>query len=286
MARTDDVVIVGAARTPLGKFLGGLKDVPATKLGALAVAEALRRAGVEPAQVDEVIMGNVLSAGLGQAPARQAAIGAGIPVEAGAVTINKVCGSGLKAVILGAQAVALGEMEIVVAGGMESMSRAPHLLSRSREGTRLGPITLADSMIYDGLTDAFEGISMGMTGEIVAEKYGISRGAQDRFALGSHQKAIAAIKSGRFKREIVPVPRERQEPLAADEGPREDTSLERLAALRPAFKEAGTVTAGNAPSTNDGADRRVRRERDRSRAADDGARAGHPEGSEEDRDDG
>ncbi|MBI1894250.1 MAG: acetyl-CoA C-acetyltransferase [Candidatus Rokubacteria bacterium] len=249
----DDAVIVGASRTPIGKFLGALKDVPATKLGAIVVAEVLRRARVEPGQVDEVIMGNVLSAGLGQAPARQAAIGAGIPVEAGAVTINKVCGSGLKAVMLGAQAVALGEMEIVVAGGMESMSRAPHLFRESREGTRSGPVTLADSMIFDGLTDPFEGLSMGMTGEIVAEKYGISRDAQDRFALESHRKAITAIRAGKFQAETVAVPRNGREPFAVDEGPREDTSLEKLVGLKPAFKEGGTVTAGNAPGTNDGA---------------------------------
>jgi acetyl-CoA C-acetyltransferase len=249
----DDAVIVGASRTPIGRFLGALKDVPATKLGAIVVAEALRRARAEPGQVDEVIMGNVLSAGLGQAPARQAAIGAGIPVEAGAVTINKVCGSGLKAVMLGAQAVALGDMEIVVAGGMESMSRAPHLLRESREGTRSGPVTLVDSMIFDGLTDPFEGLSMGMTGEIVAEKYGVPRDAQDRFALESHRKAIAAIRAGRFRAETVVVPRNGREPFAVDEGPREDSSLEKLAALKPAFKEGGTVTAGNAPGTNDGA---------------------------------
>ena len=249
----DDVVIVGAVRTPIGKFLGALKDVPATKLGAVVVAEALRRARGEPGQVDEVMMGNVLSAGVGQAPARQAALGAGLPVEVGAVTINKVCGSGLKAVMLGAQAVALGDMEIVVAGGMESMSRAPHLLLRSREGTRSGPVTLVDSMIFDGLTDAFEGLSMGMTGEIVAEKYGISREAQDRFALESHRKAIAAIRAGKFQAETVPVSRNGREPFIVDEGPREDTSLEKLSALKPAFKEGGTVTAGNAPGTNDGA---------------------------------
>ncbi len=249
----DDVVIVGAVRTPIGKFLGVLKDVPATKLGAVVVAEALRRARAEPGQVDEVMMGNVLSAGVGQAPARQAALGAGLPVEVGAVTINKVCGSGLKAVMLAAQAVALGDMEIVVAGGMESMSRAPHLLLRSREGTRSGSVTLVDSMIFDGLTDAFEGLSMGMTGEIVAEKYGISREQQDRFALESHRKAIAAIRAGKFQAETVPVPRNGREACTVDEGPREDTSLEKLSALKPAFKEGGTVTAGNAPGTNDGA---------------------------------
>lgn len=253
----DDAVILSAVRTPVGKFLGGLSSMAVPKLGSLVIAEAVRRACIAPDQVDEVIMGNVLQAGLGQNPARQAALGAGLPVEASALTVNMVCGSGLRAVMLAAQAVATGDAEIVVAGGMESMSRAPYLLPKAREGYRMGHGQILDSMTWDGLTCAIEGISMGMTGEIVARKYHVSREAQDAFALGSHQKAVAAQRAGKFSLEILPVEVKREKgPVIfadRDEGPREDTSLEKLAALKPAFIEGGTVTAGNSPGVNDGA---------------------------------
>jgi acetyl-CoA C-acetyltransferase len=207
--------------------------------------------------VDEVILGNVLSAGVGQAPARQAAIHAGLPPAVGALTINKVCGSGLKAVMLAAQGIATGDTDVVVAGGMESMSNAPYLLERAREGLRLGHGELLDSMIHDGLWDAYDDQHMGCCGEVVAEQYGVSRVEQDAFALESHRKAVAAIKAGKFKDEIVPVPlpQKKGDPvlMTADETPREDTSLEALGRLKPAFKEGGTVTAGNAPGVNDGA---------------------------------
>jgi acetyl-CoA C-acetyltransferase len=252
-------VIVGACRTPVGKFLGSLKSHSATELGAIVVREALRRSGVEPREVDEVIMGNVLSAGLGQNPARQAAIHGGLPVTVPAVTINKVCGSGLKAVMLAAQAIRAGDHEVLVAGGMESMSNAPYLLpaAGAREGFRLGHGELVDSMIRDGLWDVYENFHMGCCGEVVAEKYGITRQAQDEYALASHRKAIAAIDGGKFKAEIVPVPvPQRKGPPAlfdTDESPRRDSSAEALAKLKPAFQEGGTVTAGNAPGVNDGA---------------------------------
>jgi acetyl-CoA C-acetyltransferase len=250
-------VIVGACRTPIGRFLGALKSVPATDLGALVVREAVRRAGVRPEQVGEVIMGNVLAAGLGQNPARQAALKGGLPVTVPALTINKVCGSGLKAVCLAAQAVRLGDQEVVVAGGMESMSNAPFLVSGAREGLRLGHGDLVDSMIRDGLWDVYEDVHMGCCGEAVAEAYGITRQAQDEYALGSHRKAIAAIDAGKFRDEIVPVslPQKKGPPVAfdTDEAPRRDTTIEALSRLKPAFKEGGTVTAGNAPGVNDGA---------------------------------
>ncbi len=250
-------VIVGACRTPVGKFLGSLKGFSATELGALAVKEAVRRAGIRPEEVDEVIMGNVLSAGLGQNPARQAALKGGLPVTVPALTVNKVCGSGLRAVSLAAQTVRLGDHEVVVAGGMESMSNAPFLVRGAREGLRLGHGELVDSMIHDGLWDVYEDFHMGCCGEAVAEKYGIPRQAQDEYALGSHRKAIAAIDAGKFKEEIVPVPvpQKKGPPLMfdTDEGPRRDTSIEALAKLKPAFKDGGTVTAGNAPGVNDGA---------------------------------
>jgi acetyl-CoA C-acetyltransferase len=255
----NKAIIVGACRTPIGKFLGGLKSFSATDLGAVVVREAVRRAAVKPEEVDEVIMGNVLSAGLGQNPARQAALKGGLPVTVPALTVNKVCGSGLKAVVLAAQAVRLGDHEIVVAGGMESMSNAPYLVpgSGAREGLRLGHGELVDSMIRDGLWDVYEDCHMGVCGEAVAEKYGVSRAAQDEYALGSHRKAIAAIDAGRFKAEIVPlpIPQRKGPPLVVDtdEGPRRDTSIEALGKLRPAFKDGGTVTAGNAPGVNDGA---------------------------------
>jgi len=223
----------------------------------MVVREAERRAGVDPARVDEVIMGNVLSAGLGQAPARQAALGGGLPPKVGALTINKVCGSGLKAVMLAAQGVATGDADIVVAGGMESMSNAPYLLPKAREGMRLGHGELIDSMVHDGLWEAYEDYHMGCCGEIVSDTYGVTREQQDAFALESHRKAIAAIKTGKFKDEIlpVPIPSKKGDPVmfAVDESPREDTSLEALARLKPAFREGGTVTAGNAPGVNDGA---------------------------------
>ncbi|HET8645301.1 MAG TPA: acetyl-CoA C-acetyltransferase [Vicinamibacteria bacterium] len=252
-----EAVILSAVRTPTGRFLGSLKGFTAPELGAIVVREAVRRAGLDPDEVDEVVMGNVLSAGVGQAPARQAAIRAGLPPKVGALTINKVCGSGLKAVMLAAQGIASGDAEVVVAGGMESMSNAPYLLPRVREGMRLGHGEVVDSMIHDGLWDAYDDQHMGCCGEIVAERYGVTRAQQDQYALDSHRKAVAAIKAGRFKDEIVPVPipQKKGEPtlMAVDETPREDTSLEALGKLKPAFREGGTVTAGNAPGVNDGA---------------------------------
>jgi acetyl-CoA C-acetyltransferase len=254
----DKPVILSAVRTPIGKFMGGLSPLTAPELGAKVVAESVRRAGIEPAQVDEAIMGNVIQAGLGQNPARQAALKGGLDPRVAAMTINKVCGSGLKAVGLAAQAVTLGESEIVVAGGMESMSNAPYLMKGARSGFRLGNAELLDSMIVDGLWDVYENFHMGLTAELVAEKYGISREEQDKFALESHQKAVRATKSCFVSEQIVPIelPQRKGPPtvIKFDESPREDTSLEVLAKLRPAFKkEGGTVTAGNAPGTNDGA---------------------------------
>ena len=250
-------VIVSAVRTPTGKFLGGLKSFTAPQLGALVVKEAVRRASIEPGDVDEVIMGNVVGAGLGQAPARQAAIHAGLPPKVGALTINKVCGSGLKAVMLAAQGIAVGDVDIVVAGGMESMSNCPHLLRGAREGLRMGNGTLIDSMVHDGLWDAYSDFHMGCTGEIVAEKYNITRAQQDEFAVQSHQRALAAMASGAFKDEILKVEIAQKKGPAIvvenDESPRADTSMATLGKLKPAFKEGGTVTAGNAPGVNDGA---------------------------------
>ena len=252
-----NAVIVGACRTAVGKFLGSLKGMPATELGAHVVKETVKRSGVRPEDVEEVIMGNVLSAGLGQNPARQAALKGGLPVTVPALTINKVCGSGLKAVALAAQAVKAGDHEVILAGGMESMSNAPYLLSGVREGIRLGHGEMVDSMIRDGLWDVYENFHMGCCGEAVAEKYGVSRQAQDEYALGSHRKAIAAIDTGRFKAEVVPValPQKKGPPLMfdTDESPRRDSTVEALSKLKPAFKEGGTVTAGNAPGVNDGA---------------------------------
>jgi acetyl-CoA C-acetyltransferase len=252
-----EAVILSAVRTPTGKFMGALKGFSAPELGALVVREAVRRAGVEPDVVDEVVMGNVLSAGLGQAPARQAAIRAGLPPKVAALTINKVCGSGLKAVMLADQAIRCGDARVLVAGGMESMSNAPYLLPKAREGMRLGHGELVDSMVHDGLWEAYEDYHMGCCGEIVAETYGIGRAEQDAFAVESHRRAVAAAKAGRFRDEILPVPlpQKKGEPVlfAADEPPREDTSVEALAKLKPAFREGGTVTAGNAPGVNDGA---------------------------------
>ncbi len=257
MADRREAVIISAVRTPTGKFLGSLKGFKATDLGAMVVRESVRRAGVAPEDVDEVIMGCVIQAGLGQNPARQAALRGGIPFGVSAVTINKVCGSGLKSVMMAAQGVQLGDSEIVVAGGMESMSNAPYLLQQAREGYRMGNGVLVDSMIHDGLWCAFENYHMGNTGEVVAERYHVTRQEQDEYALNSHRKAAAAIKGGKFKDEIlaVEIPQKKGAPLIfdTDETVREDTSIEALGKLKPAFKEGGTVTAGNAPSVNDGA---------------------------------
>ncbi len=253
----EQPVILSAVRTPIGKFMGGLSPLTAPELGAKVVAESVRRAGIEPKQVDEAIMGNVVQAGLGQNPARQAALRGGLDARVAAMTINKVCGSGLKSVALAGQAVALGESEIVVAGGMESMSNCPYLLKNARTGYRIGNAEMFDSMITDGLWDAYENFHMGMTGELVAEKYGITRQEQDQFSVDSHRKAIHAIKSCFVSEQILPIeiPQKKGDPIIikTDESPREDTSLEALAKLRPAFKKDGTVTAGNAPGTNDGA---------------------------------
>jgi acetyl-CoA C-acetyltransferase len=252
-----DAVIVSAVRTPTGKFLGALKDFTAPQLGALVVAEAVRRAAIDPAIVDECIMGNVVSAGLGQNPARQAALRGGLSDHVAALTINKVCGSGLKAVMLAAQAIATGDVDVVVAGGMESMSNAPYLLTRVREGMRMGHGEVIDSMIQDGLWCAFEACHMGNSGEVVAERYAVDRSTQDAFAARSHQKAAAAAASGAFRDEILPVaiPQRKGDPIIfdRDEAVRPDTSPESLAQLKPAFKKDGTVTAGNAPGVNDGA---------------------------------
>lgn len=257
MSDVREAVIISAVRTPVGKFQGSLKDFRATDLGALVVRESVKRAGVDAGSVDEVIMGCVIQAGLGQNPARQAALGGGLPATVSAVTINKVCGSGLKAVMMAAQGIQLGDTEIVVAGGMESMSNAPYLLPKARQGYRLGNGTLVDAMINDGLWCAFEDYHMGCTGEVVADRFNVSRTDQDDYALKSHQKAGNAIKAGKFKDEIVPVeiPQKKGPPtiFEADETVREDTSLEALGKLKPAFKEGGTVTAGNAPGVNDGA---------------------------------
>src|SRR2546430_1571458 len=252
-----DVVIISAVRTPVGKFQGALKSMSATQLGAIVVKAAVERAGLAPAHVDEVIMGNVVSAGLGQNPARQAALSGGLLPDVAAMTINKVCGSGLKAVGLAAQAVQTGDSEIVVAGGMESMTNAPYLLPGAREGYRLGHSTIVDSMVHDGLWDAYENFHMGNTGEIVAERYHVSRDRQDEYALGSHRKAAAAIGAGRFRDEIVPValPQRKGDPVLfdTDEAPRADATIEALRALKPAFKKDATGTAGNAPALNDAA---------------------------------
>ena len=257
MSELNEAVIISAARTPVGKFLGSLKGFTAPELGAIAVRESVKRAGVKPEEVDEVIMGCVIQAGLGQNPARQAALRGGLSPSVAAVTVNKVCGSGLKAVMMAAQAVKLGDSEVVVAGGMESMSNAPYLLPKAREGYRLGNGELVDSMINDGLWCAFENYHMGCTGELVADEYSVGRAEQDEFATSSHRKAAAAIKAGKFKDEIVAVEiPQRKGPAIifdTDETVREDTSVDTLGKLKPAFKKEGTVTAGNAPGVNDGA---------------------------------
>ena len=253
----SDSVIVSAVRLPTGKFLGALKDLSAPELGGLVVKEAVTRAGIDPAIVNECIMGNVVSAGLGQNPARQAALNGGLPAQVGAVTINEVCGSGLKAVMLATQGIAAGDIEVAVAGGMESMSRAPYLLDRMREGLRLGNGLLLDAMVHDGLWCAHENWHMGMTGEVVAETYGITREEQDAYAVESHHRAAEATRRGWFADEILPVKISQKKGPATifdhDEPVREDTSSQSLMKLQPAFKPDGTVTAGNAPGVNDGA---------------------------------
>src|SRR5215210_4305161 len=252
-----EAVILSGARTPVGKLMGALKDFSAVDLGVIAARAAIERASVDPTSINEVIMGNVVQAGNGQNPARQVALRAGVPDAVSALTINKVCGSGLKAVMLAANAIKVGEIEMAVAGGMESMTNAPYLLKQARQGYRLGNGELIDSMINDGLWCAFDNWHMGCTGEVVAERFNVTREEQDEYALNSHRKAIAAMKEGRFDEEIVAVeiPQKKGQPLVirTDEGPREDTSIEALARLKPAFNKSGTVTAGNAPGVNDGA---------------------------------
>ena len=257
MTTIRESVIVSAVRTPTGKFLGALKDFTAPQLGAMVVREAVARAGLDPALVDECIMGNVVQAGSGQNPARQAALNGGLSDRVAAMTINKVCGSGLKAVMLAAQGIATADIEIAVAGGMESMSNAPYLLPRVREGLRMGNGQLVDSLVQDGLWCSFEQCHMGMSGEVVAEQYSVGRSEQDQYAAASHHKAAAATRAGWFGDEILPVtiPGKKGAPLTIDrdEPVREDTTAEALGALKPAFKTDGTVTAGNAPGVNDGA---------------------------------
>lgn len=252
-----EVVIASAVRTALGSFGGSLKDVPAVDLGALVIKEALNKAGVKPECVDEVLMGNVIQAGLGQNPARQAAVKAGLPVEIPSMTINKVCGSGLRCVALAAQMIKSGDADVIVAGGMENMSQGPYVLRTARFGQRMGDGKMVDAMVNDALTDAFNGYHMGITAENIAEQWGLTREMQDEFAANSQMKAEAAIKAGKFKDEIVPVviPQRKGDPIVfdTDEFPRFGTTAEKLAKLRPAFKKDGTVTAGNASGINDGA---------------------------------
>jgi acetyl-CoA C-acetyltransferase len=253
----SEVFITSAVRTPIGKFLGGLSGLKATDLGAIAVREALRRSGVGPGDVEEVIFGSVLQAGLGQNPARQAALRGGLPETVGAVTVNKVCGSGLKSIIFGAQAIKAGDADIVLAGGMESMSNAPYLMPDARRGSRLGHAKLIDAMVHDGLWDAFTDVHMGTTCEAVAERFKVSRKDMDEFAEGSHRKAVAAMKSGKFRGEIHPVETKGEKGetklVEHDEGPREDSTAAKLAGLKPAFKPDGSVTAGNSSQISDGA---------------------------------
>jgi len=249
-------VIVGAVRAPTGKFLGNLASFTAPQLGAIVIKEVVRRSGIALDSIDEVIMGNVVSAGIGQAPARQAALHAGLPEDTPALTINKVCGSGLKAVMLAVQAIRAGDAQAFIAGGMESMSNAPYLLTRARTGYRLGNGEIIDAVVHDGLWCAFENIHMGNEAEIIAEKYGVTRQEQDQFSLQSHQKAMAATSAGRFKDEIVPIEVKQKKGVLVvdtDEPIRGDSSMDVLARLMPAFQEGGTVTAGNAPGLSDGA---------------------------------
>lgn len=253
----QDVVIVAATRTAIGAFQSSLANIPAHELGSLVIRSLLERSGVKPDQIDEVILGQVLTAGAGQNPARQASIGAGLPVEVPAMTINKLCGSGLKSLFLGVQAIRCGDADVVIAGGQESMSLAPYVLPKARTGLRMGHAELQDTLLRDGLIDAFNDYHMGITAENLAEKFGISREAQDAFAAQSQLKAASAIEAGRFKDEITPVliPQRKGEPLSfdTDEQPRAGTTAESLAKLKPAFKKDGTVTAGNASTLNDGA---------------------------------
>ena len=271
MPDRSEAVIISAVRTPTGKFQGALKGFSATELGAMVVRESVRRANVKPEEIDEVIMGCVIQAGLGQNPARQAALKGGIPFGVSAVTINKVCGSGLKAVMMAAQGIKLGDSELVVAGGMESMTNAPYLIPKAREGYRLGNGVLVDAMINDGLWCAFENYHMGNTGEVVADRYHVTREQQDEYALNSHRKAAAAIKAGKFKDEIYPIEIPQKKGAAivleVDETVLEDTSIDALSKLKPAFKkEGGSVTAGNAPGVNDGASALVVTSLERARA--------------------
>ncbi|MBI2900359.1 MAG: acetyl-CoA C-acetyltransferase [Planctomycetes bacterium] len=253
----EEIVLAGAVRTAIGKFQGALSKFAAPQLGAIVVREAVRRAGLRPSDVQEVILGQVLQAGAGQNPARQAARGAGIPDAVGSTTINKVCGSGLKAVVLAAQAIKAGDIDVAVAGGQESMTNAPYLLPDARAGLRLGHGKIVDAMVHDGLWDVYNNFHMGNTAELAARKHDVTRQAQDEYAARSHARAVAAIKAGRFKAEIVkvevPQPKGAAVAFETDEGPREDSTVEKLAKLRPAFQEDGTVTAANASSINDGA---------------------------------
>jgi len=250
-------VILAARRTAVGRFQGGLASIPASKLGAEVIKDIIAKTKIDPNQIDEVIMGHVIQAGMGQNTARQAAIWGGVPVDKAAFTVNKVCGSGLKSVMLAAQAIKLGDADMIIAGGMENMSRAPYLLYEARDGFRLGHGKIIDSMVNDGLWDIYNDFHMGNTGELVADKYKISREEQDKYAAGSHQKAVAAQERGDFKDEIIPVavPQRKGEPIIVekDEGPRKDTTIEGLAKLKPAFKKDGSVTPGNASTINDGA---------------------------------
>jgi acetyl-CoA C-acetyltransferase len=252
-----DAYLVSACRTAIGEFLGALGPVTATQLGAVVVREAVTRAGIDPKEIEEVVMGNVVQAGVGQAPARQAAIHGGIPDTVPATTVNKVCGSGLKAVMMAAQAIRAGDADVIVAGGMESMSNGPYYLPKARQGYRLGNGELADAVVTDGLTCTFRKWHMGSAAELIARKFKVTREDQDRFSVESHQRAVKAMKEGKFKDEIVPVlvPQRKgdPQPFTVDERPRADTTMETLAKLRPAFEKDGTVTAGNSPGLNDGA---------------------------------
>jgi acetyl-CoA C-acetyltransferase len=252
--KSNDAVILSGARTPIGKFMGALAGVPAPRLGAAAIQAAVERAAIDPAQIDEVIMGQVIAAGSGQSPARQAGIHAGVPAEVGAFSVNKACGSGLKAVMSAAQAIRAGDADLMVAGGMESMSGAPYLLPKARQGLRFGHQSMLDAVIYDALWCSLEEWMMGDAAEWIANEYEVTREAMDRFALESHQKAVAATEAGKFQAEIVPITVDqggKRLVVAVDEGPRRDTSLEALARLKPAFQKDGKVTAGNAPGLND-----------------------------------
>ncbi len=257
IGKAKDTFIVGATRTAVGRFLGGLASLRAPELGAVAIKGAIERAGVKPADVDGVIMGNVCPAGIGQAPARQAAIKAGLPPEIPALTVNKVCGSGMIAIALACQQIKAGDAQLIVAGGQESMSNVPYYLKTLRQGQKMGTADLVDGMIYDGIWDYFGDVHMGELADFTAKNSNITKEEQDRWALRSHQRAVSAIKEGRFKDEITPVliPQRKGEPLVfeIDEGPRADTTIEKLAALKPVFTKDGTVTAGNASSINDGA---------------------------------